>query len=278
MPITTSHAARCLGLGLLTLALTGCQTTGSGNVYKRHTELHPPANIEVTAEIGETLIERTEGVGAPSLSTSDLTVEHSGMTFFIRSVQHQISHTTNSGLLASYYAFDQMASQTENVRVATSTYNILFNPATGACSLNVTNMALVDRQGDLIENWAQDPDDADNSNASAGQTVINAAIWKRNQSVFAVNLPKDECQNRYKFADNANTLSQELIYLGRSGDVVSLKYREFYGTRIRSAFAADLTYDLSETQTIGYKGARIEVLDAGNQTIRYRVLKHINPM
>lgn len=278
MPLTRAQFKSLMSISVIGLVLTGCQTTGTGNIYKRHTELHPPANAEVTAEIGETIIERTEGIGTPSLMTSDLTIEHSGKAFFLPANQYRISHTTNEGLLASYYAYDDITSRSPEFRVATSTHNILFNPSTDVCTLNITNMTLADQNGQMIENWLESPGETENSQNTGGQTVINAAIWKRNQSVFAVDLPPADCQNRFKFADNTDTFAQELIYLGRSGDTLSFKYREFYGTRIRSAFAADLTYDLSETRTIGYKGARIEVVEAGNQTIRYRVVKHINPM
>jgi len=67
---------------------------------------------------------------------------------------------------------------------------------------------------------------------------------------------------------------QELIYNGRTGDAVRFLYREFANDMARPAFSQDVQYDLREGSTVGFKGARIEVLDATNVNIKYRVLSH----
>lgn len=69
---------------------------------------------------------------------------------------------------------------------------------------------------------------------------------------------------------------QELIYGGRSGDVLKFTYREFSNGQIRDAFSQDVSYDLSDGNTVGYKGARIEVLNATNNRIEYRVARHFD--
>ncbi|EGG28363.1 hypothetical protein IMCC3088_318 [Aequoribacter fuscus] len=56
-------------------------------------------------------------------------------------------------------------------------------------------------------------------------------------------------------------------------------YREFTATGYaRDAFTQDVQYDLEEGTIIGFKGARIEVLDATNRSIRYRVIEHFPPL
>jgi hypothetical protein len=65
---------------------------------------------------------------------------------------------------------------------------------------------------------------------------------------------------------------QELIYNGRSGDTLKFLYREFSGDMMRPPFSQDVQYDLTESSTIGFRGARIEVLDATNTQLRYRVM------
>ncbi len=37
-----------------------------------------------------------------------------------------------------------------------------------------------------------------------------------------------------------------------------------------------MEYDLSESMTIGYKGAQIEIIEATNELIRYKVLRNFN--
>jgi hypothetical protein len=73
---------------------------------------------------------------------------------------------------------------------------------------------------------------------------------------------------------SAPEYSQELIYNGRSGNDVRFLYREFSAGMARPAFDQAVQYDLAEGATIGFKGCRIEILDATNTTIRFRVLAH----
>lgn len=65
---------------------------------------------------------------------------------------------------------------------------------------------------------------------------------------------------------------QELIYNGRSGDEVKFIYREFSDRTIRGAFTQEAVYDLNESSIIGFKRARIEIIEASNTKIKYRVL------
>jgi hypothetical protein len=73
-----------------------------------------------------------------------------------------------------------------------------------------------------------------------------------------------------------DAFQQTLIYSGKVGDKINVGYREFSSDVARPAFNNDVEYDLKESTTIGYKGALIEVLEATNQSIRYRVIKNFN--
>jgi len=66
---------------------------------------------------------------------------------------------------------------------------------------------------------------------------------------------------------------QQLIYGGRSGDQIKVTYREFSGDFARPAFAQDVQYDLGADKLIGFKGVRIEIVEATNTKLTYRVLK-----
>lgn len=74
-----------------------------------------------------------------------------------------------------------------------------------------------------------------------------------------------------------DSFQQTLIYSGRVGSKINIGYREFSDNMARPAFNNDVEYDLSESSTIGYKGAQIEVLEATNQFIRYKVIKNFKP-
>ena len=73
-----------------------------------------------------------------------------------------------------------------------------------------------------------------------------------------------------------NSFQQTLIYSGKVGSKINIGYREFSSNVARPAFNNDVEYDLNESKTIGYKGALLEVIDANNQSIKYKVLKNFN--
>lgn len=74
----------------------------------------------------------------------------------------------------------------------------------------------------------------------------------------------------------SNAFQQTLIYSGKVGDKINIGYREFSADVARPAFNNDVEYDLKESNTIGYKGALIEILEATNQSIRYKVIRNFN--
>ena len=65
---------------------------------------------------------------------------------------------------------------------------------------------------------------------------------------------------------------QELIYNGRVGDNLRFVYREFNNKMARSAFSQEIQYDLSESNIIGFKEVRIEIIEATNSNITYKVI------
>lgn len=69
---------------------------------------------------------------------------------------------------------------------------------------------------------------------------------------------------------------RELVYSGVSKGTVSILYREYLNDLARPAFSQDLKYDLSDGSTIGYKGARFEIIQATNIAIQYRIIKSID--
>lgn len=73
-----------------------------------------------------------------------------------------------------------------------------------------------------------------------------------------------------------NTFQQTLIYSGKIGNKINVGYREFSGNLARPAFNNDVEYDLNDSKVIGYKGARLEVISADNQNIKYKLLQNFN--
>ncbi|WP_438863790.1 hypothetical protein [Neptunicella sp.] len=69
---------------------------------------------------------------------------------------------------------------------------------------------------------------------------------------------------------------QTLIYNGKVGDKINVGYREFSNSMARPAFNNNVEYDLSQSKIIGYRSARLEVLEATNEFIKYKVVKNFN--
>lgn len=64
------------------------------------------------------------------------------------------------------------------------------------------------------------------------------------------------------------------LYQGRIGNIIKISFREFKDNLARPAFTQDIDYELDKDGTvlIGFKGLRIQVLNASNLDITYKVL------
>lgn len=74
----------------------------------------------------------------------------------------------------------------------------------------------------------------------------------------------------------ADGFQQTLIYSGKVGSKINIGYREFSNSYARPAFNNDVEYDLSESQVIGYKGSELEILDATNRDITFKLIRNFN--
>mgnify|MGYP000279978426 CR=1 FL=1 len=90
------------------------------------------------------------------------------------------------------------------------------------------------------------------------------------------------CNNNFKPAPevsptrvvdiDAPNFRQELIYNGRSGGTVKFLYREFSGDYARPPFSQEVQYDLKDGSVIGFKGVRIEIIEASNTRLSYKLI------
>lgn len=99
-----------------------------------------------------------------------------------------------------------------------------------------------------------------------GVTVFNVKVCRDNVDFERVRRP----------TLMADGFQQTLIYSGRIGSKINIAYREFSNDIARPAFNNDVEYDLSESMIIGYKGAEIEIVEATNRVIKYRVIRNFN--
>jgi hypothetical protein len=90
----------------------------------------------------------------------------------------------------------------------------------------------------------------------------------------------DGWAKRAKYTDfSYPSLQQELIYNGRIENNLKFVYRELAsqnsgGSIMRSPFQQEVQYDLNESDVIGFKGARVQIINATNRNVTYKVLEH----
>lgn len=83
-----------------------------------------------------------------------------------------------------------------------------------------------------------------------------------------------EYERKKQLSERGNSFQQTLIYSGRVGNKINIGYREFSNNTARPAFNNDVEYDLSSSNTIGYKGALIEVIQTDNSSITYKLVRN----
>lgn len=76
------------------------------------------------------------------------------------------------------------------------------------------------------------------------------------------------------FLYRENTLQQAIEYAGKSGDILKFVYSEFSDGFSRQSFTREFQIDLKEGAVTAYKGAVIEILEANNVSIKYKVIRN----
>ena len=89
------------------------------------------------------------------------------------------------------------------------------------------------------------------------------------------NINKDniEMNNRW-FVYAKNSFQQTIEYAGKSGNQLRFIYSEFNHGFARDAFTREFQVDLDEGNIAAFKGALIEIEEATNVNIRYKVIRN----
>lgn len=74
------------------------------------------------------------------------------------------------------------------------------------------------------------------------------------------------------FITKKNSIQQTVIYTGKQDNILKFSYREFSDDMARPAFTTDITYDTNESNIIGFKSFRAEVIEATNTEIKYKII------
>jgi hypothetical protein len=92
----------------------------------------------------------------------------------------------------------------------------------------------------------------------------------------AKKLSEDAVEEGETFVYRENSWQQTIEYAGRSGDILKFAYSEFSDGWARQAFTREFQVDLSEGNIAAYKGAIIEIAEATNVQIKYKVIRNFS--
>lgn len=77
-------------------------------------------------------------------------------------------------------------------------------------------------------------------------------------------------------AVSTESIQNALVYGGKDGSKIKLGYREIWMAIQRPSEVQFVEYDLTKSKIVESHGARIEVINATDDSIRYRVIKSFN--
>ncbi len=101
--------------------------------------------------------------------------------------------------------------------------------------------------------------------------MIKAEDIEYVRSRYFVGRPESVNYSKYVEYPSKDSFVEEFVYKGRSGSTINISYMR--KDAAYPAYYNELTFDLGNSDIIEFKNYRIEVLDATDQYIRFKVIK-----
>lgn len=109
------------------------------------------------------------------------------------------------------------------------------------------------------------------------QYLFDVCLEANDKGGFAPEAGGD-CSNEFETGQfnttSAENFQRTFYYKGKSGNEIYFDYKEFVNDMARPAFTQELIFDLNESDIVGFRGMRLQVLSATNTQIKYRVLQN----
>lgn len=131
--------------------------------------------------------------------------------------------------------------------------------------------------GDLIKGYFLSDDNTDtNANERVDQISSDTIKWLIKSGYRPIKKLINEVSyaKEQEYVFTAKSFKYDSLYQGKIGNKIKISFREFKDNRARPAFTQNVDYELnkSEPTIIGFKGLRIEVVEATNMSIKYNVI------
>jgi len=108
------------------------------------------------------------------------------------------------------------------------------------------------------------------------RTNLKSIVMAQNTYYFSKVLNFNYVVEEYQSRNCNNCFKKELIYNGKSGNTIKIIYREYIDDMARPAFTQNLNYDLSEGNLISFKGCKLEIINAKNTGVEFKILSSFN--
>jgi hypothetical protein len=233
------------------LVVTGCASTSftrlslspvTQTAYEK-TQIYPPLGVEAKAELGVPMIKTFLVAEMPAY---ELIAQFRHITNYRDNLRMAID--VPSGILelvSSDSNGGKFFQSPSGITISYETNQQFANPETFKGGIHIAN------NGAMSVLWFWEEDKLANLSSIAN---------------FPAKLIMSERAPRVAL------FQRELVYSGSTQSTLSLLYREFKDSLARPAFTQDLKYDVAKGSVIGFNGARFEIIEAGNTSIKYRVL------
>jgi hypothetical protein len=235
------------------LMMVGCAPPVVRGVFLGQTStkkvLIMPLGQPLTKEIGETIYEQGTRTTLVSKTAKTLTSVTSALD-----LGHSLnipSGTSGRLLIRSLGGEPALCFFTTGVGQAVTSISSLGGQQTVACLVDVNKEGMFDH-----------------SMFSTREKYFELS----NKVPYSTEISKEEA------VENKGAFRVDFLYQGLAKGVLKFSYREFNDGVARPAFSQDLTYDIEAdgTAEIGFKGMRIKVIRATNQSITYTIEKIMN--
>ena len=129
--------------------------------------------------------------------------------------------------------------------------------------------------GHVDKVWIADPWKNVMTKMSRADVIVNPSICVVTMFNVSVCTPefKEYYERRKQTLKNSDSFQQTLVYLGKAGDKVNIGYREFSGNMNEPTISNNIEHDLSKSLQFEYRGAKIEVIEANGQYVKYKVVE-----
>lgn len=236
----------------------GCATSKSVIVPTVKIVDIPPLNTEKTAELGDTIVSKGKIYNYQALDLKNEVHAGDGVFILKFTVPPQKLPAKFEDDYWTYYVGDKVTS-----------YDAIIGTRFVFGGLKVSKPRSTKNSAVVQHDYGKQNTSKEQSGDSNKQTV---AIFGNSTSVTLTPKPAPDFEIGDAIAFDRPSFTQELIYNGRSGDTVKFLYRELSNSMLRAPFTQDIQYDLKQSPVVGFKGVRIEIVDATNTQLKYKVL------